>query len=99
MDSSSKKWCSPGHFQIELDVCILDFPKVLGNNDNLGHNILEHYNVLIQTWLTTNKAKRDIYIANLVNELPHELQDDLRLRILGKKEILGKSQNLGGDKA
>ena len=31
-------------------------------------------------------------IANLVYELPHELPNDLRLRILGNKEILGKSQ-------
>ena len=31
-------------------------------------------------------------IANLVYELPHELQGDLRLRILENKEILGKSQ-------
>ena len=28
----------------------------------------------------------------MVYELPHELQNDLRLRILGKKEILGHSQ-------
>ena len=38
-------------------------------------------------------------IANLVNELPHELPDDLRLRILGNKEMLGKSQNFVGDTA
>ena len=31
-------------------------------------------------------------IANLVHELPHELPKDLRLRILGNKEILEKSQ-------
>ena len=71
----------------------------MGNNYNLGHNILEHYNVLIQTRLTTSKANVISSIANLVNELPHELQDDLRLRILGKKEILGKSQNLGRETA
>ena len=29
---------------------------------------------------------------NLVHELPHELPNDFRLRILGNKEILGKSQ-------
>ena len=38
-------------------------------------------------------------IANLVNELPHELPDDLRLRILGNNETLEKSQNLVGDTA
>ena len=31
-------------------------------------------------------------IANLVYELPHELPNDLRLWILGNKEILGISQ-------
>ena len=31
-------------------------------------------------------------IANLVHELPHELPNDVRLRIWGNKEILGKSQ-------
>ena len=30
-------------------------------------------------------------IANLVYESQHELRNDFRLRILGKKEILGKS--------
>ena len=32
---------------------------------NLGHNILELYNVLIQTRLTTSKTKRDIYYSKL----------------------------------
>ena len=32
-------------------------------------------------------------IANLVYKLPHELPNDLRLRILGKKEISVKSQS------
>ena len=36
-------------------------------------------------------------MASLVYELPHELSNNLRLRILGNKEILEKSQNLGGD--
>ena len=31
-------------------------------------------------------------IANLIYELPHEMPNDLRLRVLGNKEILGKSQ-------
>ena len=59
---------------------------------NLGHNILELYNVLVQIRLTS-KTKRVSSISNLVYELPHELPNDLRLRILGNKEILGKSQN------
>ena len=32
---------------------------------NLGHNILELYNVLIQTRLTTSKAKHDIHYGKL----------------------------------
>ena len=31
-------------------------------------------------------------IANLVYKLPHESPNDLRLRILGNKEVLGQSQ-------
>ena len=31
-------------------------------------------------------------VANLVYELPHELPNNLRLMILGNKEILGKPQ-------
>ena len=64
LNTSQSNWIvvlkNDGNFQTELDVCVLDFPKILGNNYNLGHNILEHYNVLIQTQLTTSKAKRDI---------------------------------------
>ena len=55
----------------------------------LGHNILELYNVFIQIRLTTSKTKRD---AKLVYELPHELPNDIGLRILGNKETLGQSQ-------
>ena len=60
---------------------------------NLGHNILGLYNVLVQIRLTT-RVKRNVVssVANLVYELPHKLPNDLRLRILGNKEILRKSQ-------
>ena len=39
------------------------------------------------------KVKRNVISrkANLVYELPHALPNDLRLRVLGKKKILGKS--------
>ena len=39
------------------------------------------------------QVKRNVIssIANMVYELPHELPNNLRLRILGNKEILGKS--------
>ena len=56
---------------------------------NLGHNILELCNVLIQTRLTTSKIS---IITNLVYEFPHKLPNDLRRRILRNKKIFGKSQ-------
>ena len=56
---------------------------------NLGHNILELYNVLVQIQLTTSKTKRNILYSKLGIELPHKLTNNLRLRILGITEILG----------
>ena len=40
------------------------------------------------------QVKQRLIISNKhgIYELPHELPNDLRLRILGNKEILGKSQ-------
>ena len=59
---------------------------------NLGHNLFELYNILVQIRLTQVKRNVISSIANLVYELPHELSNDLTLRILGNEEILGKSQ-------
>ena len=41
------------------------------------------------------QVKRSIIISNIhgIYELPHELPNDLTLRILGNLEISGKSQN------
>ena len=61
------------------------------NNYNLGHNILELY-VLVEIRLTKVNRNAVSSIADLVYELPHQLPNDLRFRILGKKKILGKSQ-------
>ena len=33
------------------------------------------------------------FVKNIVDKLPHELPNNLRLRILGNYEILEKSQN------
>ena len=46
------------------------------------------------TMCDSPQVKRNVIssIANLVYELPHELPNDLRLRVLGNKEILGESQ-------
>ena len=57
---------------------------------NLGHDILELYNVLAQ--IRSTKRNAISIIGNLVYELPHELPNDLRLRVLVNKKILGKSQ-------
>ena len=54
-----------------------------GDFYNLGHNILELYNVLIQTRLPQVKRNVMSSIANLVYELPDELPNGLRLRKLG----------------
>ena len=59
---------------------------------NLGQNILELYNILVKIRLTTSKTNVVSSIANLVYKLPHELPNELRVRILGNKEMLGKSQ-------
>ena len=59
---------------------------------NLGHNILELYNVLAQIRLTTSKTKRGIQYTKLGIRVAWRVANNLRLRILGNKEILRKSQ-------
>ena len=49
---------------------------------NLGHNILVLYSILVQIRFSQVKGNLISSIGNLVNELPHELQNYLRLRIL-----------------
>ena len=57
---------------------------------NLGHNILELYNVLVLFRLTTSKTKIDIQYSKLGIQVASPVAE--RLRTLGNKEILGKSQ-------
>ena len=57
---------------------------------NLGHNILEICNVLIQTRLTTSKTKRDIWYSKLGIWVASRVAE----RLLGNKEMLEKSQIL-----
>ena len=54
-------------------------------------DILNFYQILLLA-----QVKRSAIISNKqgVYELPDELPDDLRLRILGNKKRQGKSQNL-----
>ena len=63
----------------------------MSSNYNLGHNILELYNVLIQTRLTTSKTKRDIQYRKLGIQVASRVAERLT-NILGNKKILGKSQ-------
>ena len=52
-------------FAVSLKKMMLDLEKMILAFCNLGHNILELYNVLVQTQLTTSKTKRDIYYSKL----------------------------------
>ena len=45
---------------------------------NLGHNILELYNVLIQTRLTTSKTKRDIQYSKLGIQVASRVAERLK---------------------
>ena len=76
--------------QKKKKIKIVNLSGNLVHTYNLGHNILELYNV--------NDIKRNVIssIANLAYELPRKLPNDSRLRILGNKEILGKSQIWAG---
>ena len=45
---------------LAIELCIFELVY------NLGHKILELYNVLVQIRLTTEKMKHDIYYSKLV---------------------------------
>ena len=47
-------------FAVSLKKMMLDLEKMILAFYNLGHNILELYNVLVQIQLTTSKTKRDL---------------------------------------
>ena len=59
-------------------------------NCNFGHNILEFYNVLVEIRLTTSKTKRGIKYSKLSIRGASRVAE--WLKILGNKEMLGKSQ-------
>ena len=50
---------------------------------NHGHNILRLFDTLPNFLFTTSETKRVISNKHGIYELPHELPNDLRLRILG----------------
>ena len=53
---------------------------------NHGNNIVGLVDVLPNFSFTTSETRRDFWKKQDVYELPHELPNDLRLRILGNKE-------------
>ena len=63
---------------------------------SLGQNILGFYNVLVENRLTTSKTKCGIWYSKLsirvVSRVAERLLKFRIFRILGNKEILGKSQ-------
>ena len=54
-----------------LDEMILEFY-------NLGHNIFELYNVLVQIQLITSKTKRDIYYSKLSIRVASRVAEQLK---------------------
>ena len=50
---------------------------------------------MVEQFFLSPQVKRRVIISNKygIYELPHELPNNLRLRILGNEEISGKSQN------
>ena len=54
---------------------------------------MELYNVIVLIRFATSEAKLVSSVTNFVYKLPHELPKDVRLRFIGNKEILKKSQN------
>ena len=55
------------------------------------------YCLSVQVWFVTSIQKLILNITDF--ELPHELLNNLKLRILGNYEILGKSQNWVGTRS
>ena len=47
-----------------------------------GNNIMKQFNIIVKVSFTTSKAGLDFYyIINFTYELPHELPNNLRLRL------------------
>ena len=58
---------------------------------NLGQNICRLFHFSAQFVFTTSETELDHYHQAVNVELPHELRNDLRLRILGNYEVSRKS--------
>ena len=64
---------------------------------NLGDNILELYNVLVQIQLITSKTKRDVYYSKLGIPAVLRVAQRLNTSDLRKSEYIRKILNLGGE--
>ena len=73
----------------EMTQCPISLPEIKLSkrrfSDNLGHNILELYNVLMRIRLTTSKMKRDIQYSKLGIRVASRVAERL-------KTLLEKSQ-------
>ena len=70
---------------------ILKYLQEYGLSCNSVHNILAIYCLSVQDWFVTSIQKLILSITDF--ELPRELPNDLKLKILGNYGILGKTQN------
>ena len=60
---------------------------------NHFHNTLRLFDVLPNFPFTTSETMQIIAYKHGIYELPHEFPNNLRLRILGNMEMLGKCLN------
>ena len=65
-------------------------------SDNLGHNILELYNILVQSRFTTSKRKFDIQYSKLGIRVASIVVKRLKTQDLTKLRSIRKISNLGG---
>ena len=73
--------------------CILNMEIELLCIYNHFHNILRLFDVLPNFPFTTSEMMYDDLYKHDLYKLPHELPNDLRLRILGSYKISGKCLN------
>ena len=57
--------------------------NVYAKSYNHGHGIFRHFDHWLNYPFTSSEMKRDYYNKHGIYELPHELPNDLRIRILG----------------
>ena len=67
--------------------------RVPGPNYNQFQNILRFFDVLPNFPFIASETMHDYYYKHGIYKLPHELPSNLRLTIVGNKEISGKCLN------